>query len=173
MEGGVVNPYSLEVLASSLKEAEALALALSNLKVVGKAEVISDYVPNDQNEKLELISSMALFLGPSIQGANSLKKLKKSERLGAYNKFEGQLFEAISEKLNGEKKELIIRLKVALKNIVENSNNDGLSSFEERMLISLPSQLQNLKRSLNASAIALEDLPESLRRLNITDDGRG
>ncbi len=171
MEDGEVNPYSLEVLVPNLEKAEELALTLSNLKVVERVEVISDYVPNDQNEKLELISSMALFLSPSIEGADELKKLTKNERLLEYNKFKNQLLAAISKKLNGDQKETIVRLQVALKNIVEKSS-DELSRFENRMLISLPLQLQNLKQSLNASVITLEDLPVSIRNLNITVDGR-
>ena len=170
MEEGAINPYSLEVLASNLDTAKGIARELSDLKVVGKVEIVSDYVPEDQNEKLELISSMALFLAPSIEGVDGLKKLKRNERLDSYVKIHSQL-RAISDNLNGSQKALIVRLAVALKSIKDKSI-DGLKEFENRMLINLPYQLQSLYKSLNASEITLQGLPASIRNLNITNDGR-
>ena len=66
MEDSRTGPYSITVLSPDLDAAQDLARRLDRLDLVEETETLADYVPANQDEKLEIIASMALFLTPSL-----------------------------------------------------------------------------------------------------------
>ena len=63
------SPYTIDILGKNLKESQRLAKLLTALDEVYSAETIADYVPQNQDEKLDVIMSMALFLSPAFSTA--------------------------------------------------------------------------------------------------------
>ena len=58
-------PWTLNVLAADRDEAAALAVRLGEVDGVRQTITLTDYLPDDQDAKLELIEEMAFFMGPS------------------------------------------------------------------------------------------------------------
>ena len=56
MKDNQSSPYSVTILAKDLIEAQQLAVNLEKLDLVESVKTIADYVPVDQQEKLQLIS---------------------------------------------------------------------------------------------------------------------
>jgi hypothetical protein len=62
----LIQPYTLNVMAGSDEEAEALAERLMALPEVGAVLSLARFLPEDQDAKLALLSDAAFVLGPSL-----------------------------------------------------------------------------------------------------------
>ena len=171
MQDRRITPYSIEVLASDIKQGQAISETLSKLKVVNKVETIFNYIPKDQDEKLEVISSIELFLSPSLAERTVPQNLSQFELESVYDEFETSLSKIDLNWDDKNEKASADRLRLALKKIMKKGGGE-LKEFEYRMLASLPKQLEYLMGSLKASRITLEHLPPQLKRRNLTVDGR-
>ncbi|MGH6898993.1 MAG: MMPL family transporter, partial [Geminicoccaceae bacterium] len=60
------SPHVIDVLAPTLEQADALAARLDALPEVGEALTLTSFVPEAQDAKLELIDSLAFYLGPTL-----------------------------------------------------------------------------------------------------------
>ena len=64
LEKGASSPWSLNAVAPSLESAQLLAERLEALDVVERVVTVSDYVPADQENKLDIIEDVAMFVAP-------------------------------------------------------------------------------------------------------------
>ncbi len=169
MEDSRTNPYSITVLSPDLDAAQDLAERLDRLDLVEGTETLADYVPADQDEKLDIIASMALFLTPAL-AARRLERpardrpaaaallLGKLRRLGALG--------------DGPAPAAARRLEGALSALAGAGADPALAEFESRLLTALPGRLDALRQSLDAGPVAIGDLPEGLRQRGVAADGR-
>ncbi len=164
------SPYSIEILADDLEAARRIAGRLRPLETVASVETLADYVPTDQDEKLDVIASTALFLTPSLSGSGAPVPLERKVRRQTVAGFIDRL-KTLSDKGGDAERRAADRLRGVLGKIT-GSGDDGLAEFENRVLAALPAQLSTLKRSLDASPVTLDDLPGSLRQRMIASDGR-
>ena len=164
MEDPRTGPYSITVLAASLAEADRLAARLEGLDEVDGAETLSDYLPGDQAEKLEIVESLALFLSPSLSASRRQPPPAPEERRVALDSLLGKL-----ERLQTEPAR---RVGAALSGLPAAGREGALAELEVRLLAALPGRLETLRRSLEAEPVSLDSLPPSLRQRQLTADGR-
>ncbi len=165
MDDSRTSPYTIDILAENLDAAEALAARLSDLEGVEAAETILDYVPADQDEKLDVITTTALFLSPALSTERQPGP-SHEEQADALSRF----IETAKTQGASETGESAKRLVANLEKITTRTN--GIEELERRLLVHLPAQINALKDSLKAEPVTLEDLPQSLRERKIADDGR-
>ena len=67
MKDRSTSPYTIEVLAPSLAEAQKEAERLSKLPVVAQVITLASFVPQEQDDKLALIQDAAMLIGPTLQ----------------------------------------------------------------------------------------------------------
>ena len=169
MDDSRTSPYSITVLANNLDQAEELAGRLDVLGEVDSTETLADYVPVDQDKKLEIIGAMALFLAPSLSAegktpppakgrAEALASLRAKLRLPA----------------TGDHAASARRLEAAFSGLIKESSVDGdvLNELEARLLSGLPGRLRVLRESLTAEPVTIKDIPATLRDHHIAADGR-
>ena len=83
MKEPTTSPYTAEILAPSLSEAEALAERLGALPEVAQVVTAASFIPEDQNKKLAIIEDVALLLGPTLSGVAPLPAPSDAEVLQA------------------------------------------------------------------------------------------
>jgi len=83
MKEPTTSPYTAEILAPSLSEAEALADRLGALPEVAQVVTAASFIPEDQNKKLAIIEDVALLLGPTLSGVAPLPAPSDAEVLRA------------------------------------------------------------------------------------------
>ncbi len=165
MDNRETAPYTITILADGLREAVALGSRLDALAPVREARTLADYVPSDQEEKLEIVDTMAMFLLPALMApkeapadaaalAGALEALK--EKMAPLAAMDGQAAAA--------------RLAAALAKVAPDPA--GLKALEESLVATLPGRLEVLRQSLEPGTVALEDLPEGLRGREMAADGR-
>jgi hopanoid biosynthesis associated RND transporter like protein HpnN len=155
------GPYGITVLAPNLAEADALAKRLRQLPEVAEASSIADYVPKDQDVKLDILSSVALFLTP-LFSETQVAVPSDAETKAAFLDF--------MTILSGSSDAASQRLFRSLSRLPD--TKEARAEFERRVAGGAMPRLLDLKRSLNASPFKLDDLPVELRSNEIAADGR-
>ena len=94
MEDSRTSPYAIVVLAPDLEAATALGARVAALPEVDSVETLADLVPDDQEEKLDIIADMAFFLTPALgegrradapdPGHNRAALARLEEKLGGW-----------------------------------------------------------------------------------------
>ena len=165
------SPYSVTILAPNLEAAKTLAIKLKALPEVDAAATLADYVPADQDEKMEVISSMALFLGPAFatDTAANVQPPTAERRRRAFGDFRATLNRLAVLKGETAEKKAALRLSRALEGI---EGDDALKAFETRLLTALPGRLGALNDALKAAPVTLASLPPEIRNNQIAADGR-
>ncbi|HEY5657677.1 MAG TPA: MMPL family transporter [Myxococcota bacterium] len=170
------TPWYLDMLAPDLPRAQALAREVGELSTVRRAITLADYVPEDQDEKLEVLGDVALFLDlpETVNGNGSLPSAE--EQIDALRRLSGFL-----DGKNGDHGHTgLARSARLLQNELEsflarvNAGGDptpALGALEHTLLASLPAQLERLRRNLEVSPIDRAALPDGLVRRMLAEDG--
>ena len=151
------TPHVIDVLAPSLGQADAMAARVEELEKVGSAITLSSFIPQAQEEKLELIESLAFYLGPALAPSPAREPHTAQERREALTALRTAL-EAAPAAGGGA-----ARLAAALATLDQNPSDAVLAELEERLTGNLPGLLERLRHALEAGPAGLEDLPASVR----------
>ena len=178
MEDRRTSPYSVTVLNRSLDEARDLAEKMTALELIDGTATLADYIPADQQEKLDVISSMALFLGPAFASAGSAGRPGPAELDMALARVRVKL-RALAERpgTSAEKKAAgaLLQTLAGMFEVLVNGGADRqavLKEYEARLLRALPGRLQALNMALQAGPVTIESLPADLRDNQVAADGR-
>ncbi len=170
------SPWPLDVLVDGLAEAEVLAARLASLDEVDSTLTISDYVPDEQDEKLALIEEMAFFMGPPPVAGQALPPPSGAERRAALDSFATALDAwlaggAIEPSLEASAR----RLAANLKKLADQAapGEAALGSLERSLLGTFPERLRRLFGALVVTEpVTIEDLPRALVERYVAADGR-
>lgn len=160
------TPYVATVLADSLDQALALAEKLEALDEVAGTVTLKKFVPDDQEDKLEIIRDLSLLMGPSLPEGGGKGAASDADRQASVGALLSTLKKASSG--DGETAAAAARLMSAIEGLPAN----GLAEFESRLLKAFPARIDALRTSLQAETFDAAGLPESVRVRNLTEDGR-
>lgn len=163
--------YAAAFLAPSLAEAEALAARARALPEVAGAATIASFVPENQEEKLALIDTAALLLGPALSEPPAPPPTP-AQTWEALDRFAAALA-SLAAADDHPDAEAAKQLLAALGEWRRTPRSDGdLARLEARIVAGLPDRLDSLRQSLAPQGITIDSLPEDLRRRWVTEDGR-
>ena len=163
------SPYTVTVLSRDLDTAAGLAEKLKTLPEVDAAATLADYVPADQDEKLEVISSMALFLAPAFAAKGTAAPPSAEQREAALGRFRDKLKALAALADDAPEKQAALRLSQAMQGF---QGEDALKEFEKQLLTALPGRLEALNQALLAGPVSLATLPAAIRDNQVAADGR-
>jgi len=177
LEKGASSPWSLNAVAPSIESAQLLAKRLEALDVVERVVTVSDYVPSDQENKLDIIEDVAMFVAPppgpdGVVPPPSLEE--QEESLGDLSRELARL------ENSGGRSKLVAsasRLRPVLDRylrMLESSPDPKheIEALQTSMLGTLPEQLRILDAALSAGHVTLEKLPDTILERMIAADGR-
>ena len=173
MEDSGTNPYTITVLTNNLEAADRLAVQIGRLDEVDETRTLTDFVPGAQREKLEIIETTAVFLLPALIDRQNGPSPTAERRRKALLAFRGKL-EKLANQSTVETEIASARRLLAAVTALDGAKkqDQALEEIEFRLLSSLPSRLEALRRSLTAEAVTLENLPDALRQRHVAPDGR-
>ncbi|MFQ5464428.1 MAG: MMPL family transporter [Thermodesulfobacteriota bacterium] len=162
------RPLTISVLKDGPDRARAAAARLKGLKSVDKALTLFDFIPGGQDEKLALIEEMALLLGPELESGPSGPPHALAEKVRSIEGLTGGLGEFIARASGGEALSAR-RLRAAAKRFQERLSGAGrdrrerlVERLEASLIEGVPALVEDLRRSLEADYVGMEDLPEDL-----------
>jgi hopanoid biosynthesis associated RND transporter like protein HpnN len=159
------TPHVIDALAPSLEQADVLAARLEALDEVGAALTLSSFIPQAQEDKLELIDSLAFYLGPALMPSPAIEPPTAQERRQAWAELRATL-EAAPAIGGGA-----ARMAAAIATSGLDPSDAALAELEMRLAGTLPGLLERLQQALQAGPVRLEDLPAAVR--NQWVNGRG
>jgi hopanoid biosynthesis associated RND transporter like protein HpnN len=171
------SPWSVDVLAQDLAHAERLGEGFRKLDTVETTVTLSDYVPADQEEKIEMLADAALLIDAPRGGAARERELTTEEQIEALRDLHGvlranPLQEDVLSPLAGSVRQLRDQLGRFLARVASADDAAGaLADLEQILLGSFPRQLERLRRALAPPRIGLEDLPAEISRRMLAPDG--
>jgi uncharacterized protein len=171
MKDGTRNHYSAEILAADLSAADAMAVRLAKLPEVDRAMTLSSFVPKDQDEKLQVIGDMALFLGPSLTQTGEAAAIDADARQLAWARLSPKL-DRLAGAGAGPMDVQAARMKKTISALLKSGDKNALLVFERRLLQGLSGRLQSLKTALDAGPVTLATLPAQLRGRWLAKDGK-
>jgi uncharacterized protein len=158
------------VLAPSLQEANAIADRVSKLPEVGRVMTLTTFIPDRQQEKLEMTVNAAKALAGAFDLKNMESPPTDAENVAALNDGAAQLTKAAGNQ-SGSGADATRRLSAALSALAK-SNQEARSRAEAAFLPPLQVALGGLQASLQPQPVTQESLPPELRRDWMTPDGK-
>jgi hopanoid biosynthesis associated RND transporter like protein HpnN len=168
MRDSMTTPYTAEILAPSLGEAEQLADRVMKLPEVAQAVTAASFIPGEQEKKLPIIEDLALLLGPTLSPIEVLPQPADSEALKAIADCRDKL-RPVAAAVGPQSP--AAQLAQALDAVLARGPVI-LPRLRETLLPGLQQRLAKLAVLLQAKPVALEDLPPELRDGWIAADGR-
>ena len=166
------SPWTGTTLADSEENAEQLDSKLSKLPLVDKVVWLGDFIPQDQDEKLEIIEEMDLLLG-AITVTTQLPPPADSERLDSLRTFNDWLNKLLQ---SGEREPDFRELHLTLTRFLDktatmdkNAQHAVLNKLEKSLLATFPARLDALLQAMNAGKITRDSLPDELKSLWFRD----
>jgi uncharacterized protein len=164
------NANNIDIPATSLVDADAVAAKLQALAEVRRAVTLSSFVPARQDEKLGLIRDAAKALHPSLNPSEVMTAPSDDENIAALNSAAQGLTNAAGLQ-SGPGADAAKRLAgdlVALARAGEQVRTRANAAF----IPTLKTTLNELRALLNAQKVTLDTIPPDLRRQWTTVDGR-
>jgi hopanoid biosynthesis associated RND transporter like protein HpnN len=172
---GNTSPWYVNLLASNPDRAAELAETLEARPEIGRTVQLSSYVPEDQEEKIEILDDLGFMLEAPARGPDGAPTYSVQEQTEALITLHGVLRNAnrppedsvLVASLNA----LEARLTVFLERIESETKPERvLAEFQAVLLEQFPDEIGRFRRSLSVSGIELATLPEELvRRLRAPD----
>jgi len=167
-DSSLTNPFTIDILSADPAAAASLAERLKKLPLVSGVLSINSFVPQDQEAKLALIADAATLMGPSLAPHDTPPPPTAGEiraaAKGAHDKIAPALAKLPDDKVLAAIDEDLAQLDAA---------PDAVVSAADRALTRfLPTQLDQLRRSLEAQPVTLQTIPVDLARDWLLPDGR-
>ena len=153
-------PYRLTKIAGSEAEANNIIDGARAIETVGGARALPDFIPDNQEDKLDLID----FAAGSLVFALDAKEDKSAAPDAAEGalRLRTRLESAYAEETSAR------RLASALAAI----DDAALARAEANIFAQWPALIARLQDQFDADLVDIDALPENLRRRYLTDDGR-
>ena len=172
---GNSSPWYVNLLASNSDRAAELAEALEARPEIGRTVQLSSYVPEDQEEKIEILDDLGFMLEAPVRGPDGAPTYSVQEQTEALIMLHGVLRNTnrppADSVLVASLDALEARLTVFIERIKSEAKPERvLAEFQAVLLEQFPDEIGRFRRSLSVSGIELATLPEELvRRLRAPD----
>jgi len=170
-------PWQITVLRPDEASARAIADRLEALDVVDKTVTLSDFVPDDQAERLALLEDLSLVLGPELGEKGDAAPPAPAEETAAMRAFSTRLdawLAAPAGRADAPARALRAALGRLLAADARGAGTDPdprLGTLQSVLLDTLPENLERLKASLEAEPFGRGDLPARLVERWLSQDG--
>jgi len=170
------SPWYVNVMAPNLAAAAEMADRLEALPEIGRTVSLLSYVPDDQEEKLEILEDLAFLMEAPPLDQGALPHYGIEEQIEALRELRNVLHEterpadnvAVVTSLDSLEKRLsdfLVRVED------EDDPAQALSDFRDILLERLPYAIERFRNSLSVDPIELSDLPRELVRRMLAPDG--
>ncbi len=175
-QAGMASPWFVNSVAPDLEAAQARAKVFDDLEEVDVAITLADYIPQDQEEKLEILSDIAFMLETPGNEDSAGRVVPVEEQVAAVRKLHEFLMTAHEQKdspLTLSMRKLDAELELFLARVEQDETpDDALRSLDDVLLGNLPEQIERLHNSLATTGVQMKDLPKGLVSRMLTPDGK-
>ncbi len=169
------STWSAAVIADSLKSARALEEKVKSLPTVGRVESVASALPEEQEEKIQYIETIAPILDelePAEEdGSFSLKRLIRDMKKISFKLQDREGEEGSNESVKTAKlwaKRFLSAVKASDPKMAE----EKLSAYSGELMADYRKQIADLKQAAHPDTITVEKLPPLLKKRFVSENGR-
>ncbi len=171
IEDGSTDAYALRHLAADIGAAQAAAARVQRLATVEATRTLARFVPQDQDEKREIIDDTAQFIAPALL-ADPHAPPDRAQTLAALRGLRTAL-DRLAQEGPPSETAAARRLVAALDTLVAaGPDARRLAALSERLLRNLPGAIERLATALDPEEITVATIPAALRSRWLAADGR-
>lgn len=169
------SPWTISILAGGEENAKRLAERLRGLREVKMAISVFDFVPQNQTEKLGVISNIKLFMPPNLNQVR-ITQSRYEQNVKALNILESALERFLRSSTEAEDTS-VRRLYESIRKfrILTDDPAKGDKAFaalEKGLISNLPALFRRLETSLRATPFDVSGLPRGLASQYVSTDRR-
>ena len=172
------SPLSIAAVLPDREQAESLVGLLNELPEVDEAIMVSNFVAEQQEEKLAIIEDLIFILGEDLNISESDHADKPEDDVSALRVLQSTLTDYATRSPAGTALVSAQNLAHALEEflarvdaVTSPQRNEMLQQLERNLFSNLPGRLATLTQALSAEAFDEHSLPEQIRRRWISADG--
>lgn len=154
MENPLTNPYSIDIVAPNLQQADALAVRLRALPLVAEVLTLSSFVPDEQPAKLALLADAANILDPTLAPVTPAAPVRaEGIRLAAVT--------ALAQLVRGGNSPAAAPIQpiVGDLRVLTTASDEMLLAVNTSLTRFLPLMLTRLRHALDAHPVTITDIP--------------
>ncbi|MAI80601.1 MAG: hypothetical protein CL917_16790 [Deltaproteobacteria bacterium] len=176
LSNSLTSPWYLNVLMPNLDEAIALGTTLESLPEVSHVITLGSFVPQDQADKIAILDDVNfLFEVPLVSHGDSAP-LTTEEQIEALRSLRDELSPTLQQKKGQPLALAMARLRdhlddFLLKIEMTETPEQSLAQLQAVLLDPFPEHLIRLRRSMQASEISFENLPNRVTQSMMTQEG--
>jgi hypothetical protein len=176
LDDSLTSPWYLNILMPDLDSAVDLGSRLESMPEVSHVVTLQSFVPEDQDEKLAILDDVAfLFEIPRSQSQEE-DPLPAAEQIEELRGLRDYLDRQISDGSRAPLNQAMSRLRDHLSQFLDRiagEKNPGiaLEQLQTVLLDPFPAHLTQLRKSMQAQEIRLEELPQEVVESMVTPDG--
>ena len=162
---------SIDILTSSLKEADAVAARVAKVPEVSGTFTLSSFIPGDQEPKLAAIDAAAAKLDPSLNPKSVEPAPSDEEVVDSLNSAAEHLTQLASDEKEGGPGAAAAKRLAGLLTQLARSNPVTRQRADAAFIPTLKIALDQLRLALHAQRITAENLPRDLAEDWVSADG--
>jgi hopanoid biosynthesis associated RND transporter like protein HpnN len=171
-------PWSVEIMAPNLEEADRVAAEVATMDTVGRTVTLSNFIPTDQEEKIEILDDLSFFFEPLVYYTKTTPPVTTGDAtIAAVETLKKSM--AARAELDKDDEAMLVgmaRLDTALDRVLAHlragdSTDRAAARLEKTMLGELPGWIGQLNRALTPGIVGVDDLPPDLRARYVAADG--
>jgi len=162
---------SIDILTSSLKEADAVAARVAKVPEVSGTFTLSSFIPGDQEPKLAAIDAAAAKLDPSLNPKSVEPAPSDEEVVDSLNSAAEHLTQLASDEKEGGPGAAAAKRLAGLLTQLARSNPVTRQRADAAFTPTLKIALDQLRLALHAQRITAENLPRDLAEDWVSADG--
>jgi hopanoid biosynthesis associated RND transporter like protein HpnN len=165
------TPWFLDALVPSLDRAVELAEQMRELPEVDKVVTLADLVPDDQEEKLEILADVSMMLG--LPATTTRRRTSVAEQIAALRELRAFLATGPAE-ADTPLADSIEQLGASLDAFLAVAGRDdgrAMRQLADVLLDPVPDQLDRLRANLAVERVTRDDLPPDLVSRMLSTDG--
>ncbi len=165
------TPNTLDVLAPTLADADALAARLSQLPEVARTMTLSSFVPDEQPRKLAMIDDAATLLDLTLY-PDEIKRAPTDGEIAQSVKQTAKSLSEAAANSNAAARADALRLAAALERLARPDAAAPRARASAALIGPLTTTLDQIRLALRADPISAATLPDEIKRDYIAQDGR-
>lgn len=168
IDNPITNPYTIDIIAPSAEAAKAMSARLDKLDTVDSVISINTFVPADQQQNLAIITDANTILAPTLAPHGSVAPVTPQDIRLAAKAALAQIDPALAKlPSNHPLAEVAADLRV-----IQTAPDATLLTLNAELTRFLPTELNQLRTSLNAAPITLQTIPPDFARDWLLPDGQ-
>jgi uncharacterized protein len=161
---------AIEIMASDTRTAADTAKRLLSLPQVWRSQTLDSFVPNDQDQKLKLITTAAKTVEPFLKPAKMMAAPTDTQNIEALSST-ASILTALAEHAQGTGADAARRLSTLLLQLAK-ADPSVRQQVDNAVVAPLRLSLRLLQEELRPQPVTTDNLPSDLKRAWVAPDGR-